>query len=161
MSELVEWDRIIIDELSNDSSFSRLDAELLDKARKVYLRVYEWCSQHSQVEICEEFQRLWNDVVEKLARYRLLKSIRIDRVDEQSVDGVIMESARVVLKLFRDIVLRGIRSSDMKILCRVRQRFAKQSLVLEPNSLTILSLREALFLSILGFVEPLMIPEKV
>jgi len=162
VSDIVEWDKIIMDELGSEESFSRIDAEILDRARRMYVHVYEWCSTVTEDRraLCSEFYSLWDSVIEMLVRYRLVKSLRVGKVDEQSVDGTLMNDTARVIKVFRDAVLRGLRSSDLKLLCRVKKRFAKNGLVLEPNSLTILSLRDALLLTVLEFVEPIVVPEK-
>ncbi len=155
----MDW-RVIVDEIVETNKLAHIPREEINKLFVSSVKMELWCAQHVEKEIseeiCSKFRELIEKTVDRLVRVRILKELEGVEVVSGSFDDVLRDVVEKIIELYLKLLLRSVRTLDMKVLCKVRKGFQYRSSILTPGYVTLISVDEAVRFTLAGYVEPLM-----
>ncbi len=155
----MDW-RIIVDEIVGIDRLAHIPREEINKLFVNSVKMELWCAQHVEKEIseeiCSKFRELIEKTVDKLVRVRIVKELEGVEVSRGSFDDMLRDVVEKIIELYLKLLLRSVRTLDMKVLCRVKKGFQYRSSILTPGYITLISMDEAIRFALAGYVEPLM-----
>ena len=152
--------RIIVNEIMEHMKLSTIPHDEINKIFIDNIRMELWCRSSDRRELSEEVCLKSKDIIRKvmdrLLRLRAIKSLEGSRCEGKSFDDVLHTLIEKAIELYLSIVMYGVRTLDMKVLCKVKKGFYYRNSTLTPGYVVLLDVAEAFRYTLAGLVEPLM-----
>lgn len=131
---------------------SRVSSDEVKEISKESIENLVWCLERFYEKACEQWARILADVSASLPVVRLEKAVK-GRIDEGSFDATMLESMVKAYSRLYSAIVGGVATSDT-VLAEVKQAIASPGGVIAwPGAVMALKVREAVGLSVGGFVE--------
>ncbi|HID80679.1 MAG TPA: hypothetical protein EYP48_03060 [Ignisphaera sp.] len=152
--------RIIINEIMERMKLSAIPRDEINKIFLDNIRMELWCRSSDRKElseeVCSKSKDITRKVMDRLLRLRVIKALEGSKCEDKSFDEALHALIEKAVGLYLGMVMYGVRTLDMKVLCKVRKGFYYRNSILTPGYVVLLDIVEAFQYTLAGFVEPLM-----
>ncbi|HID80713.1 MAG TPA: hypothetical protein EYP48_03230 [Ignisphaera sp.] len=152
--------RIVVNEIMEHMKLSIISRDEINKIFIDSIRMELWCRSSNRKELSEEICSKSRDVIrkvmDKLLRLRAIKSLEGSGCEDKSFDDTFRTLIEKAVNLYLNIVMYGVRTLDMKVLCKVKKGFHYRNSILTPGYVVLFDIAEAFQYTLAGLVEPLM-----
>jgi len=153
---IFDW-KVLLKEVE-ETELQELELEDVNRVSSAYLSMLRWCSEEVddvRSSICSKFKDLVFRTLKLLIKLRIDKALRGSSGGRSSVDVFLREAVSMYVDRFVDVVVRGLRTHHLEVLCKVRKVVQLRDLVATPGYIVLLPIELAIPLSIAGYVDVL------
>jgi len=151
--------KIVVNELLNREIID-IDPSLVSSLQDSVIKSMEWCSnplidQEVRMESCKKFYEIVETMLILLMRYRIVKAL--EGSEPRGFDKEIAKKVLELVDLFADVLLKGVKIFEGEVLCKVVKPIPLKNSIATPNYVTSIPIKDAVILSLLGFVKPIVL----
>jgi len=150
--KLIEY--VLLNEEVSSDEILRSIADI----NEIAVTLNAWCLSNAYeqvyIEVCNKSFKALDESLEHSLKYIVLKNMEGKVKQSSNVLSSILSMISLAIDTLKRIIETSIVIQEEKVLCKVRKPIALSDKVVEKGYLTLLPIDTAVFLTVLGYVEP-------